>query len=61
MKLIPSCDKLFLLALSELLGLLDLGLVMIPVLGNGLDLGLVFLGQVGELGSQLGGGVLLLL
>ena len=34
---------------------------MIPILGEGLDLGFMFLGQVGELGSQLGGGVLLIL
>ena len=61
MELISSCEEISLLALAELLGLLDLGLVMIPILGKGLDLGFVFLGQVGKLGSQLGGSVLLLL
>ena len=60
-ELVPSFDKFFLLALAELLGLLDLGLVMIPVLGKGLNLGFVLLGQVGDLSSQLGGGVLLFL
>ena len=34
---------------------------MIPVLGKGLNLSFVFFGQVGELVSQLGGGVLLFL
>ena len=34
---------------------------MIPVLSKGLNLGFMFLGQVGELVSQLGGDVLLFL
>ena len=61
MEPVPSCEKLSLLALAELLGLLDFGLVVIPVLGKDLDLEGVFLGQVGKFGFQLGSGVLLLL
>ena len=61
MELVPSFDEFLLFALAELLCLLDLGLVMISVLSKGLDLGCVLLGQVGELGSQLGGGILLFL
>ena len=34
---------------------------MIPVLGKGLNLGFVLLGQVSELSSQFGGSVLLFL
>ena len=61
MQFIPGCEEIPFLVLTELLGLLDLGLMMIPVLGEGLDLGFMLLGQVGKLSSQFGGGVLLFL
>ena len=52
MQFVPSCEEIFFFTLAELLGLLHLGLVVIPVLCKDLDLGSMLLGQVSEFGSQ---------
>ena len=48
----PSGEEVPFFGLAELLGLLHIGLVVIPVLCKDLDLSIVLLGEVGEFGPQ---------
>ena len=53
LQFIPSSEKVPFFGLAELLGLLHLVLMVIPVLGEDLDLSSMFLGEVSEFGPQL--------
>ena len=52
---VPSGEEVPFFGLAELLGLLHLGLIVIPVLREDLDLNIVLLGEVGKFGPQLSG------